>query len=120
MATKNTTKAPETPKVPAFDFNALTADTVEELPKGIRKSAVDYTPFIAWVKETYDTNTAKQVTVPSVQAGKVKSLVRQAASRLGIGSRIREQDNGDDTVTVTFAGCPKSNRGPRGPRKPKE
>lgn len=95
---------------PAFDFASLEAETVDTLPKGEHAKAVDSTPFPSWVQETYETDTAKAVTVPTEQVKATKALVRQAAARHALGARIRERDNGNGTVTVTFKGATKRAR----------
>lgn len=96
----------------SFDFTQLSA-TDAELPKQTRATVLDRTPLVGWVAETAETGRAKSVQVPNDQVPAVKSLVRSAANRLGLGARIREQDNGDGSTTVVFAGGEKQNRGPR-------
>ena len=94
----------------ALDFTNLNAEDVTELPKSTRDSKVFSTPVPGWLTETRETDTAKAVTLPTDQVKSFTNMIRNAATVLDIGARVRVKDNGDRTSTVTFKGSDKRAR----------
>lgn len=119
MAVKSTTKSTSAPAAPALDFSALSAETVEEMPKSSRTPKVADTPFLNWLRETDETGKAKRVTVPEANVKDVENLVRQAANVLSKGAKIRKHDAGNGRVHVTFAATERRTYKPRASKSEK-
>lgn len=114
MAAKTASaKTESATKAPALDFASLSAETVEEMPKSARTPKVADTPFLNWLRETDETGKAKRVTVPEANVKDVENLVRQAASVLSKGAKIRKHDAGNGQVHVTFCATERRTYKPR-------
>lgn len=111
-AKKGRKSAEEKAALPALDLTALTVEDTE-VPAITRQRDERPNPFVDSLQASYEARQAgnekagKAVTVPTVRAGEVKYLIRQAAKKLEIGARIVETDNGDGTTRLVFAGKPK-------------
>lgn len=91
--------------LPELDLSALEVKTGVEMPSRKRQTADN--PFVQHVKDSYEYDDARAVTVASANAKRVVSLIRRAADSLstpdqGVGVSIFEEVNGDQT-TITFA-----------------
>lgn len=90
-------------KVEAVESEALTSE---------RTSNVDQTPFPKMIADSWATRAPSKtgrvvgktfaVTVPAKAGKQTLNLVRRAASRAGVGVRIRMKDVGGDRVQVVF------------------
>jgi hypothetical protein len=67
-----------------------------------RKRQTADNPFMAHVKDSYEYDDARAVTVDNGNAKRVVALIRRAADAHGVGVSIHEEINGDAT-TITFA-----------------
>lgn len=76
----------------ALDLNALSATDTEAPAVTKRSNKVANSPFPGWIRETYQSNKAKAVTVPANVVGEVRYAVRAAAKLEGLGSRIVLRD----------------------------
>jgi hypothetical protein len=114
MPSKTTTKAAPAKQTAAkaaapakatstFDYSNLTvADAA--LPTITRQGKHRDNPFVAWLQESKDNNTGKTVTLPEAEVKGATYLIRRAATQLGVGSRVVEQDGPRaGTVTLLFA-----------------
>lgn len=105
MANTAATAAKTAPAAPALDFANLTAETVTDMPKAARRTKVEGTPFLAWVKETHETGTGRAVTVPAANVGEVVYLIRAAAQAHGLGAKIvKSEPDKSGNVRIVFAG----------------
>lgn len=102
-AAESAAKPADAPKPPALDFSALTVTDAEPVTTS-RKSKVEGTPFLAWVRESHENGTAKAVTVPAANKAEVIYLIRSAAQRLNIGVRVSDSDAGNGNVRIAFQG----------------
>lgn len=100
----------------AFDASTLTVETAE-MPASERANAKP-NPFVDTLVASYEEWTAdkskggRKVTVPNAGVGTVKYLIRDAARRAGIGSRIVEQTDkprkGQTTILFSAKDAKKS------------
>lgn len=82
-----------------FSLDALTP-TDAEMPATTRSGGRSGrpNPFSEWLLASYETNTAKAVTVPAGAVQEVIYAIRAAANAHGIGSRIAMQDGKGNRV----------------------
>lgn len=114
-ATNKTSKtaqsAPQTaeaPKPTALDFGALTVtDAPAEALKHSRTTKLDTSPVLGWLRDSFENDKGKAVTVPTEHAKELVNLLRSGAERLKIGVSLNPKDNGDGTTTVAFLGKPR-------------
>jgi hypothetical protein len=95
----------ELAELPPLDLSALTIQTGVEMPKQKRQTADN--PFIQHVKDSYEYEDARAVTVPTVNVGRVVSMIRRAADALStdtspVGVSVHLDEDGGNT-TITFA-----------------
>ena len=112
-----------------FDFGALTVADAP-LPGRNATPAIESTPFVAWVTEswkarqtvkvmrgtgkarkevTVEHGTSKSTSVPADMVEKVVGLLRQAATIIGCGIAIRPSDeDANGNVTIAFRAQTKS------------
>ena len=125
---KNATPKNAAPKT-GFDFGSLTA-TDAPLPGRDSKQTLASTPFVAWIKESWDGRkdvqvmrgsgkarksvtvqhgVSKATTVPADMVESVTRLLREAANVIGCGLAIRPSDEDENgNVTVAFRAQTKS------------
>jgi hypothetical protein len=106
---------------PALDLAAL-VPTDAEVPTMQRERKHRDNPFVAWLSESYSTETGKSVTVPAANVGELEYLIRRASDDLGIGARVVVQNSKGETLdkdarknakgnlTVLFAGKDRKTR----------
>lgn len=78
------------PKPADLDFSTLTLETapVSEL-KRQRQTILDRSPVLNWLRESYDSQEAKTVTVPADQADGLERLLRSGVDRLTAETKVR-------------------------------
>lgn len=97
------------PTKTAFDASSLSVETAE-MPASQRANARP-NPFVDTLVTSYEewskdkSKGGRKVTVAVKDAGSVKYLIRDAARRAGVGSRLVEQENTPrkGQVTILFA-----------------
>lgn len=79
-----------------FDLSSVKPEAAEW------KSGVDESsnPAIAWLRESYETGSARQVPVPAAQVRSVVSLFQQAARVTKLGMKLRIVLDGTEYVPV--------------------
>jgi hypothetical protein len=95
-ATKATPTAPAAPT--RTDFGGLSVVDAT-LPKGQRASKYAENPFVEWLSESKKTGTGKAITVPASDAPRAVLLIRNAANRLKIGSRVVVTDSKGEVIS---------------------
>jgi hypothetical protein len=114
--TAQTPKAPAQtdtkPAVPALNFSNLTVTNVEPAAiKHTRKSKLEDSPVLDWLRDSKANDQAKSVTVDNeAQATTLVNTIRQAAARLEIGVAVKVVPAGDDKVAVNFKAKDKAKR----------
>jgi hypothetical protein len=99
-ATKSAPKPtePTAPPTARTDFGGLSVVDAT-LPKGQRASKYAENPFVEWLSESKKTGTGKAITVPATDAPRAVLLIRNAANRLKIGSRVVVTDSKGEIVS---------------------
>lgn len=97
----------------AVDFDTLAVEDATEPLRAQRASKVDQTPVPGWLQESYETSTAKSVTLPNDQAKALVAMLRTAANRAGIGVKIVEDNAGGGNTRVRFQGKERRTYTPR-------
>lgn len=106
------TRKPRT-ALASVDFGSLAVEDTTEPLKAERASKVDNTPVPGWLRESYETGTAKVVTLPAEQAKSLVAMLRTAANRAGIGVKIVPTNAGNGNTRVAFQGKPRRAYNPR-------
>lgn len=100
----------------AIDFSALTVADAPALPGRNSATALDSTPVLAWLTDSWDARQSverngkaseqgkvKSVTVPKDQVAGISALLREAAIRLNCGVAVRPGEPDDaGNVMVAF------------------
>lgn len=91
---------------PAIDYSQLTAEDAAPV-KGQRSHLLEGTPFVGWLRESYDAFQAgspkgKAVTVPEAAAKQTTYLIRMAAQEVGCGVRVLVDEPQGGRVRITF------------------
>jgi hypothetical protein len=84
------------------DFILDPTAVTEERPVSEIRKEKNLGPYQQIVQQSWETDTARGVSVPEAQASKVESKFRQAASALGMGIAIARRPEGDGNVRVVI------------------
>lgn len=105
--------------VKGFDFSTVapTAETPESLPGSNTSSALDSTPILGWVQDSWENRTegtrgnppkpcefgeVLSVPVPDAMVETTCDLLRMAAKRLGVGISIRPTKSENGATRIYF------------------
>lgn len=100
-----------TAPAPDFDINALTDETVADMPSRAvtapRSKRFDNNPFVDRVRDSFNAKKGRQVTVPGYHVKDVSFALRDAAEKLATESiGVRVVYSFGDTVTAKLKDVP--------------
>lgn len=75
-----------------FDLSAVAPEAAED--SAFKTSAVKDNPAVQWLRDSYETEQARQVKVPANQVRTVHNMLHNAARELNIGCAVRLQWDG--------------------------
>jgi hypothetical protein len=103
-------------EAPALDLSALSIETAELSPIRRQRKHRD-NPFVGAMAESWNSGTARAVTVPDANVTEVVYLIRRAADEIDVrdedgnearaGVRVEKVENGNGSTTVKFQAVPR-------------
>lgn len=75
-----------------FDASALTPDAADET--AFKSESTKNNPAVQWLRDSYESDAARQVKVPANQVRTVHNMLHNAARELNVGCAVRLQWDG--------------------------